>query len=148
MGVGGSTEVQTSMRRNLILGAIATALAACGTAPVSTAEAIDVPKSRVIDSSLLNPRAGSVPIVIKRDSGLVGSACNAKVFVDGALIAELATSEKVTVHLGRGQHMLGAQHNCLRNLAEAPLNLEDGKPRTFRIGTGANGDFSLQQTAF
>lgn len=123
-------------------------VAACGSAPVSTAEASDVPASRVFDPSLLTARAGTLPIVIKRDSGFVGGGCNAKVFVDGQAVADLNTSEKVTLHLTPGRHFLGARHNCMGTLAELQAQIEPNGPRTFRIGTGMNGDFSLQPTAF
>jgi len=123
-------------------------LAACASAPVSTSESADVPASRVQNSALLSPRPGTQALVIKRDSGFVGAGCNVAVYVDGAAVAELAASEKVTVHLAPGQHFLGARHNCMGTLAELQTKVEPGSPRTFRIGTGMNGDFSLQPTAF
>jgi hypothetical protein len=136
------------MRKNTITLAVVVALAACSTSPVSTAEAVDVPASRVLDTSLLLPRAGTVPVVIKRDSGFVGGGCNAKVFINGTQVAELSTSEKLTVHLERGQHMLAAQHNCMRTIAEASVSIQDSSPRNFRISTGAMGEFTIQPTAF
>lgn len=123
-------------------------MTACGSAPVSNAEAADVPTSRIFDASLLSARPGAVAVVIKRDAGFVGGACNAKVFVNGSAIADLATSEKVVVYLAPGQHMLGARHNCMGTLAELQVRMDQPGARTFRIGTGPNGDFSLQPTAF
>jgi len=127
---------------------VALALQGCGTTPVSTAETTPVPASRVADSSLLVAKAGTVPLVIKRDAGLAGAACNARVYVDGSEVADLATSERITVHLSPGEHMLAARHNCTQALAEAVVRLQSGPPRTFRIGIGFGGEFTLTQTAF
>lgn len=97
---------------------------------------------------MLAARPGTVALVIKRDSGFVGAGCNAKVFVNGSAVADLATSEKIVVHLPPGQHMLGARHNCMGDFAELAVVVQPSAPRSYRISTGANGAFALQQTAF
>lgn len=136
------------MRQPIATAVCAALLAGCATEPVSTAQAANVPASRVFDASLLTARPGASPIVIKRDSGMSGAACNVKIFVNGSAVADLATSEKITLHMPPGRHMLGARHNCTGSLAEQPLILQQPIPHTFRIGMGFNGEFTLQQTAF
>jgi hypothetical protein len=129
---------------------VSSMVAACATTPVPTSAAKNVPLSRVMNSALLERRDGSAQLVIKRDEGLSASACNTRVFVDGAPVAEIGTGEKITLYLPEGDHMLAAMATgiCAGGLVEVKATLAKVKTSTFRIGYGSSGEFTLQPTAF
>lgn len=130
----------------LVIAAIAAcALAACATHPVSTADAEPV-------SSLLwsTPEAGTVPFTVKRDKGLMGAACKTSVYVDGQHVGSLAPSQKLTVYLPPGEHMVGARNGaiCGGAIAEAAVTLTADAQKTYRIAIGDAGTVFIQPTAF
>jgi len=83
-------------------------LAGCATKPVTNEQAKDVPAKQIIDSTLLVKNADSGKVIIKRDSGFMGSACLTRVYVDGKDVADLDTAEKVTVYPKSGDHIFSA----------------------------------------
>lgn len=129
---------------------IAVALAGCATQPVSIAEAVPVPRERILSSEFLQPIEGSGTVIVKRDSGIVGSGCSARLFVDAKAIADLRTSERVTLYLQTGEHILSAQPNglCGGGMVEVRVRATSRETATFRMGYGTAGDFTLSPTAF
>lgn len=82
-------------------------LTGCGTSPIQVSDATPVPTSR-IDAELSKPGADSAKVTVVRDSGLLGGGCLFGFYVDGKLIARLDTSERHSVELPAGEHVLGA----------------------------------------
>jgi hypothetical protein len=136
------------MRTTTIIAALL--CAGCATSPIGTSEASDVPEGRIVDSSLLRPAPGSVPVVVKRDSGMMGAACSTKLYVNGSHIADIRTSEKVTLQLKPGDHNLAAVPGgiCGGQISEVRTTVKAGAPQTFRIGAGQSGDMTLSPTSF
>ena len=122
----------------------------CATRPVSNSEATQVPSSRIIDSKFLTPTPDSGVVTVKRDSGLGGSACSSRVFVNAKPIADLQTSEKVVVYLPAGEYVFSAWPNgiCGGGMSEVRATVKSGVELSFRIGYGSNGDFTINATAF
>ncbi|HEV6969041.1 MAG TPA: hypothetical protein VK305_26910, partial [Roseateles sp.] len=83
-------------------------VAGCATAPVTDAEASPVPVDRILDNSVLASRPGTGQVTVKRDSGLGGSACSTRVFVNAKPVADIRTSEKVVFHLPPGEYIFSA----------------------------------------
>lgn len=129
---------------------VAFVLSGCATRPVSNAEATNVPISRIINSKFLQPTPDSGMITLKRDSGIGGSACSSRVFVNAIPIADLRTSEKVVVSLPKGEYVLSAWPNgiCGGGMPEVSALVKAGSQLSFPIGYGSNGDFSINATAF
>ena len=71
----------------LVMGIIA--LVGCATKPISTEQAKPAPGKQILDNTLFTKKAGTGEVVIKRDSGYVGSACLTRVYVDGREVADL-----------------------------------------------------------
>jgi hypothetical protein len=134
----------------IAVSAVLTSLAGCATQPIPTSQAKYVPDERIHDRTYLQAAAGSGLVTIKRDAGLGGSACNTSVFANGTLTAQLASSEKIALHLPEGAHIISAWPNnpCGGGMVETEAQVRMGKPLTFRIGYGSNGDFGLYPTAF
>lgn len=125
-------------------------LVACATSPISTSQAKPVPADRLILSTFSQPGPSTGEVIVKRDSGIGGSACSSKVFLDAKPVADLLTGEKVTLYLPEGEYLLGAFPNgiCGGGLSETRASVKPNQTLLFRIGYGSNGDFYIQPTAF
>jgi hypothetical protein len=124
-------------------------LIGCSTSPISTNSAHAVPANRVLAPGYLKPTSNSGLIIVKRDSGFLGSGCSSHVLVDGHLVANLAAGEKVSLYLSLGDHIVGADPKgiCGGGLSEVPVVARMNKTTTLRIRNGPNGYFTLQPTA-
>ena len=131
---------------------VALSLAACATSPVSIHQASLVPSSRMLAPQLVSQvqaqPTGS--LIVKRDSGLMGSACTIRVFVDAVPVADLAPSEKVELFVPSGEHIVGVTSNgiCGGGVAEAAVVIFPERQKILRIASGQSGDIYLQPTAF
>lgn len=133
----------------LIITAAAFGVSGCATQPVATTDAAPVPPERILASEFLKPGGEAGIVTVKRDSGLFGSGCSARLFVNAKPTAELRPSERITLYLPLGEHILSAQPTgmCGGGLVEVKANV-GRQPTTFRMGAGTNGDFILVPTAF
>jgi hypothetical protein len=125
--------------------------AGCATSPVPAGQALQVPLDRVTAPELLQPAAGTGLLAVTRDSGFMGSGCNARLHVDARPVADLASSERIEVHLPAGDHVLSVSWPgamCGGGIVEAAVVIEPTKPKRYRISFGASMDQLLQPTAF
>jgi hypothetical protein len=122
----------------------------CATSPVPASAAVAVPQDRLFPPALARPVADGGTIVVTRDSGANSSACSARVWINGQPAADVRTSERVTVHVAVGEHIVSAQPNgiCPGGLLEVQARVSTGKTVRFRIGYGTNAEFILAPTAF
>jgi hypothetical protein len=131
---------------------IALSLTACATSPVSVHQASLVPSSRMLAPQLVSQTQAQPTgsLVVKRDSGLMGSACTIRVFVDAVPVADLAPSEKVELFVPSGEHIVGVTSNgiCGGGVAEAAVVIFPERQKILRIASGQSGDIYLQPTAF
>lgn len=125
-------------------------LAGCATKPVTNEQAKDVPSKQIIDSSLLSRKTGTGQVIIKRDSGFMGSACMSRVYIDGKEIADLDTSQKIVVYPTIGEHIFSAWPKgiCGGGMSEQSGKVTEQSTLMYRIGYGTNGDFGIHPTAF
>lgn len=123
----------------------------CATAPVPVDQAAAVPESRMFTHALDNPTATSGRVIIKRDRGVVGSACTIRLFVGGEPIADIEPAEKVVLHLSPRDHVVSAQPQgsmCSSSIVETSLTITTNGAKMLRIGFSASMDPVLQPTAF
>ena len=120
------------------------ALVGCSTRPVDTDQARPVASSRFQEAS-----ESTGMVIIKRDTGLFGSMCSAKIYVDGLAVADISTSEKVTLYLPAGEHILGAYPNgiCGGGLSEIAASIKKSGTLVYCVSNGSAGDFKIQRTA-
>lgn len=125
-------------------------LAGCATKPVSNEQAKDVPSKQIIDASLFTKNENGGTVIIKRDSGFMGSACMTRVYVDGKEIADLDVEQKITIHPEVGDHIFSAWPKgvCGGGMSEQSGKVTESKVLMYRIGYGTNGDFGIYPTAF
>lgn len=125
-------------------------LAGCATQPMSNNEATRVPAERVAKPALTVAQAGTGSIVVKRDSGLAGSACTFRLFIDGEAFADISHRELIQIYLPPGEYILSAKglNVCGAGTIETALKLDTEQVRTYRIAFGAGMDAQLLPTAF
>src|SRR6266511_562015 len=129
---------------------LALSLTACATQPVSIYQASAVPSSRILAPQWLSQAQYTGSLIIKRDSGFMGSACTIRVFVDAVPVADLAPSEKVELFVSLGEHVVGATSNgiCGGGASEAAVVIRPEQQKILRIASGQSGDIYLQPSAF
>lgn len=125
-------------------------LSGCSTQPIPTEKAGAVPSDRIWNKELTKQSDGKGIVIVKRDSGFIGSACFTSVYIDGEPVADLNTREKVTIYSAPGRHVLSATPHgwCAGGTVEVGAEVVINKPTIYRIGYGANGDFRFSPTAF
>jgi len=123
---------------------------ACATTPLTINQAVTVPDSRILAPQLLAQASNTGSLVVKRDSGFMGSACTIRVFVDAVPVADLKPSEKVEVYIPFGEHSVVATSNgiCGGGTSEAAVVIMPERQRILRIASGQSGDIFLQPSAF
>ncbi len=125
--------------------------AACATRPLAIDQASAVPSSRVLAPQWLSQAPYTGSLVIKRDSGFMGSACTVRVFVDAVPVADLGPAEKVEVFIALGEHIVGVAPNgtfCGGGVSEAEVVISAERQKILRIASGQSGDIYLQPSAF
>ncbi len=124
-------------------------LVGCATQPIPTSLADPVPESRIFnnDTSIAGEHGF---ISIKRDSGLMGSACSSLVYIDGIERAEIYSGEHFKAKVKAGEHIVSAWPKgvCGGAMKEIEAKILPGKTKTYRIGYGSNGDYFISPTAF
>jgi hypothetical protein len=126
-------------------------LMACATQPISIYQASVVPSSRILAPQLLSQAQYTGSLIIKRDTGFMGSACTIRFFVDTVPVADLAPSEKVELFVPLGEHVVSATPTdtfCGGGTSEAAVVIRPESQRILRIASGQSGDIHLQPSAF
>ena len=136
--------------RFLVLFLMLLSLAACATTPLTINQAAAVPETRILAPHLLAQASNTGSLVVKRDSGFMGSACTIRVFVDAVPVADLKSAEKVELFVALGEHSVVATSNgiCGGGTSEAAVVIMPERQRILRIASGQSGDIFLQPSAF
>jgi len=124
---------------------------ACATQPVSIYQASAVPSSRILAPQLLSQAQYTGSLIIKRDTGFMGSACTIRVFVNAVPVADLAPSEKVEIFVPLGEHIVSAAPTgtlCGGGTSEAAVVIRPESQKILRIASGQSGDIHVQPSAF
>jgi hypothetical protein len=126
-------------------------LTGCATQPVSIHQASAVPSSRILAPQWLSQAQYTGSLIIKRDTGFMGSACTIRVFVDTVPVADLTPTEKVELFVPLGEHVVGATPTgflCGGGTFEAAVIIRPETQKILRIASGQSGDIHLQPSAF
>ncbi|MDB5995273.1 MAG: hypothetical protein JWP42_2409 [Pseudomonas sp.] len=130
----------------ILIGLVAVMLlAGCATSPISADHADPVPKSRIYAFD----NKADAQIVVTRDSGLYGSGCNYRLFIDGTLAAEFASGEVAKFGVKPGSHILGIKPSAACGgwgLVEREVQVGAGESVRRRI-TLSGDSFDISPTA-
>jgi len=128
------------------------AISGCSSLPVPTNEAFAVPNNRILadGKQLSTPSKNTGKIIVKRDSGFIGSACTIRIYLNGKGVADLDISEKVVLNLPEGEYIISAEPNgvCGGGLTEVKASVKPNSESVFRYATSSNFSSSLYPTAF
>jgi len=146
---GFSSTIEVLMK---ILGLlIVVSLTACATTPLAINQTAAVPETRILAPQLVAQTANTGSLVVKRDSGFMGSACAIRVFVDAVPVADLKPAERVEVFVGFGEHSVVVTTTgvlCGGGTSETAVVIMPERQRILRIASGQSGDILLQPSAF
>jgi hypothetical protein len=126
-------------------------LTACATTPLTINQTAAVSESRILAPQLLAQASNTGSLVVKRDSGFMGSACTIRVFVDAMPVADLRPAEKVEIFVPLGEHSVVVSPNgvlCGGGTSETAVVIMPERQRILRIAAGQSGDIFLQPSAF
>ncbi|HLP98670.1 MAG TPA: hypothetical protein VK149_09515 [Sideroxyarcus sp.] len=125
-------------------------LGGCATQPIPTSNAAPVPKERVIDSAFLQNAPSTAQVIIKRDTGMKGSGCATRLFVNAKPVADIRPGEKVGIYLPEGEYILSVYPNdpCGGGLVETKATVKLGGSYIYRIGSMSNAGIGIYPTAF
>ena len=121
------------------------ALAGCATSPLPAEDADLVPGARLY--SFQRASDGGAGLTVTRDTGFTGSACNAKLFINGRLAAEIGTGETASFHVPSGDLIVGVQ-SCASGLKEREGVLKDGQNKRYRISIDSSMSLDISPTTF
>lgn len=129
----------------------AISLAGCATQAILPSKAKPVPVDRIYQYQNRTDQNNSTLIVV-RDSGMVGSACYATIYINGGRVAKLETQEKATFFLPSGEWSIGTNLEG-RGLCSAPndrqeryISLKNGESKSVRIFTDGSGNMDIKPT--
>ena len=134
------------MRPFAILAVACMASTGCATSPTPTASA---QPGTMLNHAIGTPMPGSGRVIVKRDTGFVGSGCTHRIHIDGTPAAELRVGQAVTLYTPPGEHVVSAVATGICDgITEATVTIEVGKTKSLRSGYDGNGNVRLQPTAF
>ncbi|WP_305863791.1 hypothetical protein, partial [Klebsiella pneumoniae] len=94
--------------KKIALALVIVGISGCSTKPVTNEQAQNIPAKQILDSSFFSKKEGTGEVIIKRDSGVMGSACMTRVYLDGKEIADLDTAQKAVIYPKVGNHIFSA----------------------------------------
>ena len=128
-----------------------TALAGCATSPVPNDQAVSAPADRVLAYQAELQGAGKITVI--RDSGFIGSACYATIFLNGDRAAKLDPKEKATFILPPGEWVVGAALEgsglCGTNekRTETETILKQGQEKYLRVFSSPDSGLDVRPTS-
>jgi len=124
---------------------------AISTTPIRNSAATPVPHERIFSVAYETPEAGDAHIIVKRDGGLYGYACDFTVRINGSLLAVLRPAERIDLYLKPGSYILGASQGCGQSaVVEIEAQVQAGDIKTYRLAVdgqfGESGTFRFMPT--
>lgn len=107
---------------------------AVATVPISTSATTPVPQSQIINAAYQTSEPGDAHIIVKRDTGFYGSACDFLVRVQGTVLAALKPGQRIDLYVKPGNYILGASQGCGRTaVIEVEADVAADQLKTFRL---------------
>lgn len=124
-------------------------LSGCATSPVPSSQADPVPAGRLLAFQTA-PASPYGTLIVTRDSGFTGSACNTTLYIDGKKSAEIASGESAKFYLEPGERIVGVNSTtlCGGGLKERSFVLSAGAIKKYRISIDTSMSMDLSPTAF
>jgi len=139
------------MQRIIAPLALIALLAGCSTSAVPIDKAKQASTSSVY-SFQATPATPYGTLTVVRDSGFVSSGCDMGIYVDGKLVAKLATKEKATFKIPAGNIVLGAGViggglcGTAADRREREVSLGAGQVKKYRAFISSEADVDILPT--
>ena len=122
-------------------------LSGCVTTALPDAESVQVRSEHILAYGTL-PSGPYGEIIVKRDSGMIGSACRIGFYVDGTLAGRIDTSEIAKFNVPVGERLIGigpgASGLCSNTaLREQSVIIKENEIRRYRISTDLASGIAL-----
>ena len=117
-------------------------LSACSTKPTTA-------PSSVAPMLYNTATTDTATVIVTRDSGILGSACNTYLFVDGKQAASLRPAGFATLYVPSGRHIISFDTSrglCPSATDAIDVMLNKGDTKHYRIRGDMNGNFQLLPT--
>ena len=137
------------MRLIGLLALTSTLIAGCSTSPISSNEADPVPAAR-LSAYQSKPSGPFGTLIVTRDTGFSGAACNTVVYIDGKKSAEVGSGETARFLVPVGERIVGVKPTsiCGGGLKERSLVMESGGAKKYRISIDNSMSMDLSPTAY
>jgi hypothetical protein len=136
--------MRTYRRTWLVSTIVLPLMAACTTTAEPVSQATPIPASA--QSLYRDASPGTVPVVVVRDRGPVGTACPTNLYVGEQLAARIGAGQVATLHIPAGFVILGVEPDglCAGGLVEQSVTLVAGRPVTLRLEPDRSGGVALR----
>ncbi len=128
----------------------------CATSPVRFSESRSVTLDRIygVYEKYSQPKKSSSRLIVVRDSGALGGAGSASLFVNGDIIARLRTSESLVIHIDEGDNIIGvgpgtkmSWETDATGLMEQTIFVQKNSDYYFRIGVDPTKGLVLNRSS-
>ncbi|WP_377706681.1 hypothetical protein ACFMKY_26340 [Pseudomonas protegens] len=123
-------------------------LVGCSTSVVPTDKARQIGADKVY-SYQATPATPYGTLTVVRDSGFISAGCDMGIYVDGKLVAKLATKEKATFKIPAGEVILGAGVigsglcGTAAERREREVTLSAGQAKNYRVFISSEADVDI-----
>lgn len=132
-----------------LLLSVAAASTGCATDPVSAEQAAPAPLEKL--TGLQKPPAGDYStLVVTRDRGFSGAACDTIIYVDGKEVGRVASGQTARFFHSPGRIIvsINSTNPCGGGLKEREVMLTPGATSRYRISIDSTFSMDLSPTAF
>ena len=120
---------------------LAATLAGCSTTPMKLSEASPIPPQHIYQ--YVSPTKDSGHLIIYRESGVVGSACEPDIYLNGTDVADsLADGMRLDLFPPPATYVLSMHSFCGNSTIELPVTVKAGETNVFEMGM-RHGSFIL-----
>lgn len=122
----------------------------CSTSAVNPKVAKLAPENRIFLSEQYSENTGTVTVI--RDSGVTNGKMLVTMYIDGKRAAEMDTSEKVTLNINSGEHIIGVAFEGMffsssdETMQEREFTISNGDHKYYRIFTDQYGNLDVKPT--
>ena len=97
------------------------------------------------------PQPGYAFLVVTRDKGMRAKACTARIYIDGAVVADLRPGEQARLFVEEGEHVIGVSSEgsvCLGGTDQMSVAATRAKPTLLHIEAGHGNGVTIEPSAF
>ena len=106
---------------------------------------------RIYATEFAKAQPGYAFLVVTRDKGMRAKACTARIYIDGARVADLRPSEQIRLFVEEGEHVIGVSSEgsvCIGGTDQTSVAVTRAKPTLLHIEAGHGDGMTIEPSAF